>query len=213
MSAEDDRRRRRTEQQRLRRMKQRSQNSKVEAKNHDKWAKARAAKERRHQLEEEGKVVSFPGKRANKAEQVGEPAKRVVQQVREVRQSEGAERFDNDQRRSRGKTRQFANRIYVEDFIENWIDNGADTIERMRLMDPVAYVTAMGRLMPKEIDIRDQSRQTEEQLLERISTLAARFAEALAGVTGPVIEGTAVRSARDARAARAIANNPGPEQA
>ncbi len=51
-------------------------------------------------------------------------------------------------------------------------EHGAETIARVREQDPVAYVRVVASLMPKEVKVDDARNLTDEQLDERINSLA-----------------------------------------
>jgi hypothetical protein len=42
---------------------------------------------------------------------------------------------------------------FTADLLQDWRQHGLEAIKQARLLDPVAYVSVVGRLLPKEVDV------------------------------------------------------------
>jgi hypothetical protein len=62
---------------------------------------------------------------------------------------------------------------FIEALHEDFLDNGAATIARVRIEDPTAYVKVCASLLPKELKIERVDELNDEQLDQRIRQLAS----------------------------------------
>jgi hypothetical protein len=96
---------------------------------------------------------------------------------------------------------------FTSDLLADWKQHGLEAIKQARLVDPVAYVSVVGRLLPKEIDISlsggfDHCNTIEEvvqavldgsdlrELLETLDLLRGRVIEKLGDQAIAVSEST-----------------------
>lgn len=85
-----------------------------------------------------------------------------------------------------------------EDFIKDvqaaWEDKGAEAITMMIADKPGDFVKMVASLMPKEatLNINDNSEMTDDELAERVRSLASQLSPFLLGGTGDATEGTGV---------------------
>jgi hypothetical protein len=55
---------------------------------------------------------------------------------------------------------------FVADVYESWQKHGAETLERMRLDDPVAYVRVVANILPDQLDIGVQYQRIERVIVQ-----------------------------------------------
>jgi hypothetical protein len=75
---------------------------------------------------------------------------------------------------------------FLKDVLAAWEDNGADAITLMIADKPGDFVKMVAGLMPKEatLNINDHSEMSDDELAERVRSLAASLAPFLLGGTG-----------------------------
>lgn len=81
---------------------------------------------------------------------------------------------------------------FLKDVHEAWEQNGATAIQQMIADKPGDFVKMVASLMPKEatLNINDNSEMTDDELAERVRSLATQLAPFLTGGTGDIAEGT-----------------------
>lgn len=83
-----------------------------------------------------------------------------------------------------------------EDFIKDvqaaWETKGAEALTMMIADKPGDFVKMVASLMPKEatLNINDNSEMTDDELAERVRSLASQLSPFLLGGTGDATEGT-----------------------
>ncbi len=95
--------------------------------------------------------------------------------------------------RPKGSRNKFAE-AFVQDFMADWEEHGADALKRCRENDVAAYISAAARIMPKDFNINMTQEVNLEKLLSKFSTeelrdLAAGLAAIGARSRQDVIEG------------------------
>lgn len=83
---------------------------------------------------------------------------------------------------------------FVKDVQAAWEAKGAEAITMMIADKPGDFVKMVASLMPKEatLNINDNSEMTDDELAERVRSLASQLSPFLLGGTGDVAEGTIV---------------------
>jgi hypothetical protein len=63
---------------------------------------------------------------------------------------------------------------FVADVYENWLANGADTLEQVRVDKPDVYVRVVASILPQQLNVTvsDLDELSDEQLDQRINALA-----------------------------------------
>jgi hypothetical protein len=63
---------------------------------------------------------------------------------------------------------------FVADVYENWLANGADTLEQVRVDKPDVYVRVVASILPQQLNVtvNDLDELSDEQLDQRINALA-----------------------------------------
>lgn len=97
--------------------------------------------------------------------------------------------------RPKGSRNKFAE-AFVQAFMEDFEEHGADAIKKCREKDVAAYIAAAGRIIPKDFNINMTQEVNLDKLLDKFSTeqlrdLATGLAALGASSKAKVIEGTA----------------------
>lgn len=81
---------------------------------------------------------------------------------------------------------------FLTDVLGAWEQRGAQAIQDMIDDKPGDFVKMVAGLMPKEatLNINDHSEMTDDELAERVRSLAAQLSPFLFGGTGDIAEGT-----------------------
>lgn len=83
---------------------------------------------------------------------------------------------------------------FLKDVLEAWETKGAEAITMMIADKPGDFVKMVASLMPKEatLNINDNSEMTDDELAERVRSLASQLSPFLFSGTGDATEGTGV---------------------
>jgi hypothetical protein len=100
----------------------------------------------------------------------GEADKRAGQQLKPYAFKPG--QSGNPAGRPKG-SRNKLGEAFIEALHDDFLDNGAATIARVREEDPTAYVKVCASLLPKELKIERVDELNDEQLDQRIRQLAS----------------------------------------
>lgn len=75
---------------------------------------------------------------------------------------------------------------FIQDYYEDWVENGAQVIVKVRQDNPVDYVKIAASLLPKELKIERSDELSDSELDQRIRQLAGIIGVevGIAGVAG-----------------------------
>ena len=75
----------------------------------------------------------------------------------------------NPKGRPKGTRHKFGQK-FLDDFMAEWEEGGAEALKRVRVYDPATFMKVAASILPKEININEEN-QTLEQFLEKFQTV------------------------------------------
>jgi len=80
---------------------------------------------------------------------------------------------------------------FLNDMLSDWLENGVDTIRKVREDKPDVYLKVVASILPTELNVKHSTDElTDEQLVERIRALDAAIRPFLA-IEGEVVHDAA----------------------